>query len=91
MHSGYNLMPQFVDILSKYNNLMFDLSYTINKKSTNFISSLISDYDIRFCVGSDWPEFNINETYNKILLLDKKISKNKFNKMCYGNLCEIYL
>lgn len=92
MHTGYMLFNDFLTTLLKFNNVLFDFSYTImnikTSKNRKELKDIINNNFNRICIGSDWPEYSHKSVIDQLKTLFEDIDSQKINKMTYQNILE---
>ena len=51
---------------------------------------LFNKYYDRICMGSDWPEFDYNDIFDRINLLLDKLPREKMINILNGNIKRIF-
>ena len=94
MHSGFLDYDLFLNTLVNKKNLLFDFSYTLmhpsllNNKDDVII--LFNKYYDRICLGSDWPEFDYKDIFDRINLLLDQLPREKMINILNGNIKRIF-
>jgi len=90
LHSGSVRLLEMMEIARAFNNVLLDLSFTINKYAgsslDNDIQFLFQNFDKRICIGTDYPEFTFNHLRNQFDFFAKTLSIEKQEKIAYKNL-----
>lgn len=90
LHSGVINLLELVTMAKIYQNVLFDLSYTICKfKESSLdldIKFLFNNFDKRICIGSDHPEVELKDLRERFEYFAKNLSKEKLENIAYKNL-----
>ena len=88
LHTGGKDLKNTFEKLKNKKNILLDLSYTFSKYNEldEFIKSLFENYSDKFCIGSDHPEFKINDLRKKFEVLTRHLDFKKAEKIAYKNL-----
>lgn len=91
MHGGCYRILEFSEFIRlNPENFLLDLSMTMMRyKGSSIeldIKFLFENLDERICIGSDFPEYSIQETKKRFIELSKNLSEKKRNNISYNNL-----
>lgn len=91
MHGGCTKLLEFSEFVKlRPKNFLLDLSMTLlryNKSSIDLdLKYLFQTLDERICIGSDFPEYSLQETKKKFIKLSKGLSLKKKKNIAYKNL-----
>jgi predicted TIM-barrel fold metal-dependent hydrolase len=79
-----------MEIARAFNNVLLDLSFTINKyigSSLDLdIKYLFESFDQRICIGSDFPQYSISEMRNRFNIFAENINAEKALNIAIKNL-----
>jgi len=92
LHGGYFELLAVSEIVRPLENVLLDLSTTLVRfKNTHLISDirhLFTTFDRRLCIGSDFPEYTIDDVLDSIREKDlaRGLTREKVTNIFSGNL-----
>jgi len=90
LHGGGVSVLEYMEIARVFPNVLLDLSYTLCKyKGSSLdmdIQFLFNNFDRRICIGSDFPEFTLNEMRQRFEFFTKNITSEKAENIAYKNI-----
>jgi predicted TIM-barrel fold metal-dependent hydrolase len=90
VHGGDVRILQYAELVRFSKNLLLDLSLTLMKYEgssiDNDISFLFSKFDRKICVGSDFPEYSLQEIRKRYEYFAKDLSLEKRENIAFRNL-----
>ena len=90
VHGGVTRLLLYAELVRFNPNLLLDLSFTIMKYRNSSIDKdikfLFSTLDQRLCLGSDFPEYTIDQVKKNALRLTKDINIDKVKNIFYKNI-----
>ncbi len=90
LHSGSVRLLEMMEIARAFNNVLLDLSFTINKYAGSSldldIKYLFESFDQRICIGSDFPQYSISEMRNRFNIFAENINAEKALNIAIKNL-----
>ncbi len=90
LHGGGPLLLTFTEFCRANTNTLLDLSFTFLKYAGSSLDAdinfLFHNFDQRICVGSDYPDFELNDFQTKFTSVTTKLSKQKRDNIAFKNL-----
>lgn len=93
LHGGYYDLLATSEVIRSFENTLLDLSATLIRfQDTHILNDIIylfKTFDRRVCIGSDFPEFTIEDVLNIIenkILHNNFIDKQKLENIYFNNL-----
>lgn len=90
LHGGDVDLMKFVQLVRFNENVLIDLSFTLQKFEGSSldldIAYLFKTFDRRLCVGSDYPDYTIAETRQRFDYFASKITVKKAENIGYKNI-----
>ncbi len=92
VHAGAVELMKFMELARAYKNILLDLSLTIMKYEGSSldldIQFLFKNFDRRICVGSDHPEYRLEQLAKRFNQFAEPISKEKAENIAYKNIAD---
>lgn len=90
LHAGTVRLLEMMEIARAFKNVMLDLSFTLCKYAGSSldmdIQFLFNNFDRRICVGSDSPQFTLNEFRQRFNFFTENMDTEKVENIAYKNL-----
>jgi predicted TIM-barrel fold metal-dependent hydrolase len=90
LHGGTVRLMEFMQMAKVFPNVLLDLSYTIMKYENSSIDFdlryLFANCDRRICIGSDYPEWTLNELRRRFVYFSKHITKEQAENIAFRNI-----
>jgi predicted TIM-barrel fold metal-dependent hydrolase len=93
LHGGYYDLLATSEVIRSFENTLLDLSATLIRfQDTHILNDIVylfKTFDRRICIGSDFPEFTIEDVLNIIknkILNNNLIDKEKLENIYFNNL-----
>ena len=88
LHTGGKDLKNTFKKLKDKSNILLDLSYTFNRfnELDDYISYLFVNFYNKICIGSDSPEFRLQELREKFDLFSKKIERKRAEMIAFRNI-----
>lgn len=90
VHSGAVEVLKYMELARAFKNVLLDLSMTMIKYEGSSIDQdikfMFEKFDRRICVGSDHPEYTLEELYKRFEFFSQSISQEKKENIAYKNL-----
>lgn len=92
LHGGYYDLFATSEVIRSFDNVLLDLSATLIRfQDTHLMSDikyLFKTFDRRLCIGSDFPEYTINDILEIInnKIVDSDVSSEKLENIYFNNL-----
>lgn len=91
LHGGYYDLLATSELIRSYENVLMDLSATLIRfKDTSLIQDILflfKTFDRRICIGSDFPEYTMNDVISVIKEKQlNNIDSNKLENILFNNL-----
>ena len=90
IHGGVVRLLETIEVARTYKNVLLDLSFTLCKyKGSSLdmdIQFAFNTFDQRICVGSDFPEFSMNDLRERFDVFSKDLSKEKAENIAFMNI-----
>jgi len=92
VHGGGIRAMEYAELVRFNPNLLLDLSLTLMKYPKSSVDSdlqfLFNQFDQRICLGSDFPEYSLQEIRKKTEQLSTNLATEKLKNICYRNLAK---
>lgn len=90
LHGGDVELLKMAEITRNFSNTLLDLSFTLCKYEGSSIDNdilfLFKNFDKKICIGSDFPEFSLENTRIRFNYFSQNISREKAENIAYKNL-----
>lgn len=90
LHGGNVDLMNFVQLVRFNENVLIDLSFTIQKFEGSSldldIAYLFNTFDRRICIGSDYPDYSIEHTRKRFNNFASKVNIEKAENIGYKNI-----
>jgi len=90
LHGGTVRLLELAEVARSFRNVLVDLSFTLCKYAGSSldldIAYLFRTFDQRICVGSDSPEFGLQELRARFDLFAQGLDRTKAENIAYRNL-----
>ena len=95
LHGTGPTMMELYEIVRCYDHLLLDLSYTLMRyRGSSRLDAdmhfLMKSTDQRVTVGSDFPEYTVQATVERIRELTAGIEAHRVNNITHGNLERLF-
>lgn len=94
LHSGATLSLELINMAYVYQNVLFDLSFTLCKYEGSSldldIKYLFKNFDRRICIGSDFPEVSMKTLRERFEFFSAGLNIEKVRNIAFKNI-ENYL
>ena len=85
---------QYAELAKSNVNVLLDLSFTINKFNNSSIEAdieyLFGTLDQRICLGSDFPEYTIEDVRGQAERLSSKLPEEKIKNIYFKNISKFF-
>lgn len=92
MHSGAVRLLEIMELARSFKRILLDLSFTMCKYEGSSIDIdiqyLFNSFDQRICIGSDFPEFSIEQMRLRFNSFARNISEDKAKNIACNNLLQ---
>lgn len=90
LHGGGVRIMEYMELCRFAPNLLLDLSFTIMKYKGSSIEQnirfILKNFDLRVCVGSDSPEYDLPSTCDRIQTHIQNLNTDKRENILYKNI-----
>jgi predicted TIM-barrel fold metal-dependent hydrolase len=90
LHSGCVLLLEYIEIARAFSNVLLDLSFTLcNYQGSSIdldLQYVFENFDRRICVGSDHPQFSLENFRKRFEHFSSKIELEKAENIAYKNI-----
>lgn len=90
MHGGTVRLLEVIELVRLYKNLLLDLSFTLCKYKGSSVDLDIQfafdNFDKRICVGSDFPEFTLDDLRQRFDYFSNNLSDEKAENIALNNI-----
>lgn len=94
IHGGVTRLLEFSELARFNPNILLDLSFTLMKFKDSSLALdmkyLIKNLDQRICIGTDFPEYNIDEVRQSVSDLVETLPKEKVENICFKNISKCF-
>jgi len=90
VHGGVTDILKYAELARFNDNILLDLSLTIMKYPDSSVDCdlkfLFNNFDRKITIGTDWPEYNHNDVYERVLYFSQGVSQDKLDNIYSSNI-----
>lgn len=94
LHGGTVKLLEYMEIARAFQNIILDISLTMNKYEGSSIDQdihfLFKKFDRRICLGTDHPEFSYSKLRERFNFFAKGVEVEKLRNIAYQNISNIF-